>query len=140
MYATNIVHSASAAIGRYAASGPVVVHDLDVGAGRVEHERCVVAGVVTRSLARRSVVRVARSERCGMERIDGVVRVGPERQVQALGRRPLVVDQREARGASLEVRPTRWLRSPLEAAELAGREREVVPLGKLGAVVAELAG
>jgi hypothetical protein len=70
-----------------AASGAVVVDDLDVVAVGVEHERAVVAGVVDRPLARSAVVLVAGLERGGVERPDRRVVAGPERDVDVLGRR-----------------------------------------------------
>src|SRR5207302_4391002 len=81
-------------------SALVVVHDLDVVAVRVEHERAVVARVVHRALARRAMVLVARGERGGVERAHRGVLARGEREVDVLRERPLVPDGREAVGRS----------------------------------------
>ena len=65
----------------------VVVDGLDVVAVGVEDEGPVVAGVVGGALAGGAVVRVARFERGSVEGVDGLVRVGAERDVDVLGRR-----------------------------------------------------
>src|SRR4051794_34394671 len=77
-------------------SALVVVDDLDVVPVRVEHERAVVARVIDRALARSAVVLVAGSERGGVERAHRGVLARAEREVDMLGERPLVADEREA--------------------------------------------
>ena len=83
----------------------VVVHDFDVVTVVVEYERAVVARVVDRALARRTVVLVARRDRGGVKRAHCRVVGCTERQVHVLGRRPLVPDEGEAEVRSGELHP-----------------------------------
>jgi hypothetical protein len=73
-----------------------VVDDLDVVTIRIEHERPVVARVVDGALAGHAVVPVARGERGSVEGPHGGVRVRGERQMDVLGERAIVANDREA--------------------------------------------
>ena len=69
-----------------------VVDGLDVGPVRVEDVGGVVARVVV-AFAGRAVVPTARRERRGVEAAHGALVLGLEREMQALGRRPVGGDE-----------------------------------------------
>src|ERR671934_17345 len=82
--------------GRLRRRSAVVIDDLDGVPVGVEDKRAVVAGVVEGALAGTAVVLVARGERGGVERPHGRVVLRREREVDVLGERPPVADEREA--------------------------------------------
>jgi hypothetical protein len=67
-------------------SAPVVIDDLDIVPVGVEHERAVIAGVVDLSLARSTVVRIARGEGSTVKGVNRFVVRRRERNVKRLGR------------------------------------------------------
>src|SRR5215210_3492726 len=81
--------------------GAVVVHDLDVVAVGVEHERAVVPAVVVRTLPGRSVVAVARVCEGAVERIDRRVVLRLEGEVRLLRR--LAGDEGEGSARACEL-------------------------------------
>src|SRR5438874_4418737 len=95
---------------------PVVAHDLDIVAVRVEHERAVVAGVIV-PLARRTVVAVARRDERSVELVHDRVVGGREGEVHVLGQRPVVVDDAERPVLAPEMPPFWPLAREDEAAE-----------------------